>query len=55
MPAYAGIQILDSGFRRNDDASVGVLYPIENKSDYEVYTNDQSMKANACENEDSHM
>jgi hypothetical protein len=31
MPAYAGIQILDSGFRRNDDASVGVLNPIENK------------------------
>jgi len=31
MPAYAGIQILDSGFRRNDDGSVGVLNPIENK------------------------
>jgi hypothetical protein len=32
MPAYAGIQILNSGFRRNDDASVGVLNPIENKA-----------------------
>jgi hypothetical protein len=32
MPAYAGIQILDSGFRRNDDASVGVLNPIANKA-----------------------
>ncbi|MFH0992144.1 MAG: hypothetical protein V1799_19250 [bacterium] len=31
MAAYAGIQFLDSGFRRNDDASVGVLDPIENK------------------------
>ena len=31
MPAYAGIQILDSGFRRNDDASVGVLTAMENK------------------------
>ncbi|MDI6753779.1 MAG: hypothetical protein QME78_05225 [Thermodesulfobacteriota bacterium] len=28
MPAYAGIQFLDSGFRRNDDASIGVLNPI---------------------------
>ena len=28
MPAYAGIQFLDSGLRRNDDASIGVLYPI---------------------------
>jgi hypothetical protein len=31
MPAYAGIQFLDSGFRQNDNASVGVLNPIENK------------------------
>ena len=32
MPAYAGIQFLDSGFRRNDDTSVGVLNPIGNQN-----------------------
>jgi hypothetical protein len=31
MPVYAGIQILDSGFRRNDDVSVWVLNPIANQ------------------------
>jgi len=32
IPAHAGIQSLDSGFRRNDDASVEVLNLTENKS-----------------------
>ena len=32
MPAYAGIYLVDSGFRRNDDASIGVLDPMVNKS-----------------------
>jgi hypothetical protein len=27
MPAFAGIHLVDSGFRRNDDASIGVLDP----------------------------
>ena len=32
MSPWGDIQILDSGFRRNDDASVGVLNPIANKA-----------------------
>jgi hypothetical protein len=33
MSPLGDIQILDSGFRRNDYASVGVLNPIENKNE----------------------
>jgi len=42
MPADAGIQILDSGFRRNDDASIGVLNPIGNKSGARVHSSSRN-------------
>jgi hypothetical protein len=44
MPAYAGIQILDSGFRRNDDASIGVLNPIENKIELKLKSGTEATK-----------
>jgi hypothetical protein len=34
MPADAGIHLVDSGFRRNDEASVGALDPVVNKKTF---------------------